>query len=176
MPGARDQIFNIFVEEMSAPGMHSIHIEEGRPITVTRYMEPEDLLTDRNILTPFEIAQQTELLDIDIGLNSGATLLNLLQIVQQYRLQVAALIVGDKNHFMKWLGLDNSFRISMQSLDRSCDFFYLGMKGYVDSTMDRDKLVVLGGDTTAITMASVRLGRVTDMEVSSGIDGGQDSS
>lgn len=164
LPPSRPEIFQIIVEEFQSPGLHSIHIEEAVPIQVTRYSDPDDLLSDRNELTPQQILQQVELIEISVEESPQMTLLSMLHNLQQSRLHVAGIIVGDQKYFMERLGLPKSFRLAMQPLSRSCDFIYLGFRGFVDDSLDRDKVAILGGETSAPTLASVRLALVSNMD------------
>lgn len=53
----------------------------------------------------------------------------------------------------------------MQPLSRDCDFTYIGLKCYIDETLEDDRLVILAGETETPTVSNVVLLLATHMNL-----------
>jgi len=167
MPASVPEILQLVAEELQIIGLHSIHVEEGVPISVERYVEPDDLLNPRGApMSPQEVLRQVDpLIDMEPKGTPQATLLHCLGQLQQVRMTCAGIIIGSIKRFMMWMDLPDTFLLSMQSLDRSCDYMFVGHRIYIDASLDADRMIVLGGDTAYPTLTSVRMAIQTVMEV-----------
>ena len=167
MPQSIPEIIQVIAEEFQVEGIYSIHIEEGRPITIVRYVDPDDLLHPRTAeYSPQEVLRQVEMLiDVPVRATPFETWFNCHLHFQTMRMICSGILIGDIYHFLKWLNLESSVLLTMRSLDRSCDYVFAGHNIYVDSSLDKDRLVLLGGDSTYPTLTSVRVALQTTMEL-----------
>ncbi|MCA8938748.1 MAG: hypothetical protein KDB07_02985 [Planctomycetes bacterium] len=166
MPADTPSLVRLFAEELAKPGIYSFYLEDGHPIKVQRYVDPDDLMMNRGVdSSPPEIVRTLEnLWDYQHKRSGAETLLHAMLHVAQYRLTCSAIIIGSAARFHQWLGLDAQQAFALKVLDRSCDFYLFGMKGYFDDTLPEDCVVLLGGDTPTPTIASVRMGLAIQME------------
>lgn len=168
MPPSTGEILLLLRDELAAPGLHSMHVEDGRPIQVTRYVDPDDILDSR--ITPQELIRQIDRLEeIDLsGISGPHAFLALMFLIQKQRMQCSGMVVGSLESFGNWLLLPADAGLSMRPLSKDHDFYYLGIKGYVDRSLDADRIVLLAGDSDAPTLAGVQLLLATRMEIEKG--------
>lgn len=171
MPDDTPALVRLFAEELAKPGIYSFHLEEGHPIKVQRYVDPDDLMMNRGVdASPPQIMRNLEnLWDFPERESGSDTLIQAMLYVAQYRMTPSAIVVGSLKALEAWLQIDERMAFALKVLDRSCDFALLGLKGYVDDTLPDDRMVLLGGDTPAPTMASIKMGLSIQMEVPYGL-------
>lgn len=174
-PPTNHQTLQVIADEMAKPDLYSVYVAADEPITIQRYTNPDDISSGAT-LSPQEVLGQVDpLIEImPYPQNPHMTYMSMQVKLQQIRMVPSALIVGNLATFSKWLGLTDDMRIHMHPLDnRTCDFVFLGLRGYVDDSLPEDRLAMLGGETANPTSASVRIGLATVMEVNDVSDVGQ---
>lgn len=165
-PASVGEALQLVSQELNAPGLHSIHVEDGMPVTVTRYTNPDDLIEGAQMSPQEMLSNISSLEEFEVGDMGGPrAFLNMLFEVQRIRLRPAGLVVGSKERFCEWVHVPGGGGISLQPLSKDCDFVYLGTKGYVDETLEPERLVILAGETETPTVSNVVLLLATYMNL-----------
>jgi hypothetical protein len=136
------------------------------PVTVTRYTDPDDL-TEGAQMSPQQILSNVgNLEEFDAEAMGGPrAFMSMLFELQRIRLKPAGFVIGSLEQFAKWIKLPKGSGMAMTPLSRDCDFIYIGLKGYVDTSLEAERLVILAGESETPTLASVVLLLATYMNV-----------
>lgn len=163
-PASVGDTLQLVSQELNTPGLHSIHVEDGMPVTVTRYTEPDDLIEGAQ-MTPQQILSNVGSLEEFDSEDFGGprAFLTMLFELQRIRLKPAGIVVGSKDKFYEWIKLPDRSALSMKPLSKDCDFVYIGLKGYVDESLEPERLVILAGETETPTVSNVVLLLATHM-------------
>jgi hypothetical protein len=148
----------VISQEVNAPGLHSIHVEDGMPITVTRYTNPDDLVEGANMAPQQILSTVDSLEEFDTEkLGGPRAFLTMLFEIQRIRLKPAGIVVGSLKQFSKWVKLPEGSGLSLKPLSKDCDFIFIGLKGYVDDSLEPERLVIMAGEAEAPTLSNIVL-------------------
>lgn len=154
-----DDLASLVHNVASQADFYSVSYQKGKPVVLKTLADADDILEDA-IQKPDELYRKvSSLTEIPIRLeHQKQVLVEMVNCLAQSGLRCVAFVVGDLALFEKWTGLRLSATKPKPWESQDAHFYVLNVPGFVDTTLDPSRVVLLAGADDSLTSVNVTRG------------------
>lgn len=160
-----DDLSSLVHNVASQADFYSVFYQKGKAVVLKTLSEADDILDDV-VRRPDELYRRLNTLtEIPIkSYSAGEALLEMVNCVSQSGLRCVAFVVGSVLRFEQWTGLRLANTKPKPWEPQDLHFSVLNVPGFVDSTLDETRVVILAGADESLTAVNVTRGFFTNMD------------